>query len=148
MRPVADLAAADTLAASQHITIERLDDEALEAIGAPVTSRYCEVFWLPVIGPSALWLLRHAVMHTVDGPYTVDVDTLARSLGLGAARGIHSPLVRTLNRLVQFRCATGGWQTATWKMRTHLPALTDHRLARLPDVLRQAHDELLAGASL
>ena len=59
-----------------NFTIERLPDPLIEEHGHHVTSRYCEEFWLPTIGPSALWLLRHVSRHTETGPYVVDVEVL------------------------------------------------------------------------
>jgi hypothetical protein len=132
----------DSACSSLLVTIERLADPVLDEHGSHVTSRYCETFWLPVIGPSALWLLRHAAIHTEQGAYTVDVDTLARSIGLGGAHGAHAPIVRTLNRLDDFRGGVGGWRT-TWALRTHLPPLTARQAERLPEPLRAAHEALL-----
>ncbi|HXH58437.1 hypothetical protein [Iamia sp.] len=123
------------------ITIERLADPVIDQVGQHVTSRYCELFWLPTIGPSALWLLRHAAYHTAGGPYVVDVETLGRCLGLGDSVAKNAPLPRTLARLAVFDCAARGG--STWHLRDHLPMLPGRYQQRLPNVLQVAHDLLL-----
>lgn len=127
------------------VVIDRLADPVIEAAGQHVSSAYCETFWLPVIGPTALWLLRHAAARTADGPYAVDVEVLGKSLGVGGAYSKSSPLHRTFDRLKRFECADGGWST-TWRLRTHLPQLPRRQLVRLPDVLQRQHADLLGGA--
>ena len=37
-------------------------DPVVDAAGASLFSRYVELYWLPVLGPSALWILRRIVM--------------------------------------------------------------------------------------
>jgi hypothetical protein len=121
------------------LTITRLVDPVVEEHGYPVDSRYVECFWLPVLGPSAVWLLRHAEFHTEMGPYVVDEDVLARSIGIGVAGG--RPLRRTLERLVRFHCALGG--VDQWAVRTALPALNARMEEHLPEALRVAHREFV-----
>lgn len=123
------------------VVIEALHDAVLEAAGHHVSTLYAETFWLPVIGPTALWLLRLAARHTTDGPWTVDTEALGRSLGVGGGRhfGKASQLHRTFDRLKQFNCADGGW-TSTWRLATHVPPLTRGRIARLPESLQREHD--------
>ena len=125
------------------VTIERLVDPVVDDIGVPVTSRYCEVFWLPILGPSAMWMLRHCAYHTAGGPYVVDVDTLARSLGLGGGTGVHGPVRRTLTRLIAFHCASGG--VNRYAVRSSLGPVPRSALGRLPESLRAAHAAFVAG---
>ncbi len=127
-----------------NLTISRWADPVLEAAGMPVTSRYVEVFWLPVLGPSAIWMLRHCSYHTADGDYTVDTDTLAVRLGIGRGCGNHSPVIRTLRRLVDFGC--GHHAGTRWAVATHLPQLPGRHLRRLPEPVQLAHEHLLGTA--
>ena len=46
------------IARTDPIPVSRLDDPVVEAIGHDADSDYAETYWLPVIGPSALWALR------------------------------------------------------------------------------------------
>lgn len=123
------------------LTLTAWPDELLAEHGHPVAGRYAEVFWLPVLGPSCLWLLRHASYSTARGPYVVDAEVLARSIGL-RGHGNQSPLQRTLRRLVDFDCATGSGDR--FALRTHLGPLPERHLARLPDVLQLAHQVYVA----
>lgn len=125
---------------SDLLTFSAWDDPVVDAIGVPVGSLYVEQFWLPIIGPSATWMLRHVARHTGDGPYLVDRDTLARSLGLSGGSGRHCVVRRTLTRLVLFDCGHGG--VDTWALRRRLGPVPARRLRRLPDPLRDAHDAL------
>lgn len=126
--------------------IEAWPDQIIDDVGQHVASAYCETFWLPIIGPTALWLLRAAARHTAEGPWAVDVEALGRSLGVGGSFGRHSLLHRTFDRLKRFECADGGWST-TWRLRTHLPPLARRHLARLPEPLQRQHDVLLRGGA-
>jgi hypothetical protein len=129
-----------TASDTRTLTIEKLDDPVLDSHGQHVTSRYVEVFWLPVLGPTSLWLLRHCSFHTEHGPYTVDARTLGRSLGVGAGPGRHNPLIRSLDRLVSFHCGLRVFDR--WALRTHLGPLPQRHLNRLPEALQEAHDLL------
>ena len=58
----------------------------------PVQHQYVEMLWLPVIGPSATWLLRRMggwVLACPDG-LTVVLPELSESLGLGWSSGANS----------------------------------------------------------
>lgn len=112
-----------------------------------VRSPYVEVFWLPVIGPSALWLLRLAAIHTFRGPVTFDMVDLSQRLGLGAGIGPNSSVQRTVRRLEAFHLATwlddGSLAVARW-----LPPLSQQKVARLPETLQAAHARYLATSSV
>lgn len=129
---------------AEVVVIEALRDPVIEHAGLHVSSLYAETFWLPVIGPTALWLLRAAARHTTDGPWTVETDGLGKALGLGGSFSKHSPLHRAFDRLKRFGCADGGWST-TWRLATHLPPLPRRHLDRLPEDLQRQHALLLRG---
>ena len=110
----------------------------------PVGGRYVEACWLPILGPSALWVLRRLSAWLAVSPEGVEVSLaeLSRSIGLGAATGGHSPMVRTLVRLVEFGAASiDGDRLGVF---TALPALSSRQLHRLPPGLRACHDDALA----
>lgn len=98
-----------------------------------------ERFWLPVLGPTAILALRHFDERLAVAPdgIDVDVDDLAGTVGLGDARGHHSPARRTLRRLAGFDAAVVG--LSDLRVRSHLSELPNRHRSRLPESLRPAH---------
>lgn len=122
------------------IRIEPWDDHITAEVGHDPRSAYVERFWLSVVGPSALWLLRTMAYGFDDAPNGYDLDPLdmARVLGLGERVGRHSPMQRAIDRLCHFGLAyeRGG---VTLVVRAHVPWLDDRRVSRLPAQLRTEH---------
>ena len=116
----------------------------LEALGHDPASNYAEQFWLPVIGPSALWAHRRLTAGFLSGEhnYHLDIATLGREIGLGAGTGRNSPIVRTLTRLVDFHLA----EIADCRLGVHttLPPLTRRQAARLPAHLAERYRAVAA----
>ena len=50
------------LITSPTIVVVPWVDPVVDEAGASVFSRYVEMYWLPVLGPSALWMMRRIVM--------------------------------------------------------------------------------------
>ena len=75
-----------------EIHIEPWPDHVTAEVGHDPRSAYVERFWLGVIGPSALWLLRTFAygFDTAPQGYALDVHNVARALGLGDRVGRHS----------------------------------------------------------
>ena len=131
-----------------------LSDPLVEALGFDPRSWYVEHFWLPVIGPTCTWLLRHvaagleeaAVLAGDEGPgseerepgFSLEVEHTALALGVGGRRGRHSPFGRALSRCVAFDLARfqGGDTLAVRRM---LPPLARRHLIRLPPALQEQH---------
>lgn len=67
---------------------------------------YRRRWWLPIIGPTATLLLDHLTEHDTDTWTVHDTTDLATRLGLGRGTGLHSPLLRTLDRLTYFGLGT------------------------------------------
>ena len=108
----------------------------------PVQHQYVEMLWLPVIGPSATWLLRRMggwVLACPDG-LTVVLPELSESLGLGWSSGANSSLQRSMRRLMMFGLAR--W-TDGFEVLTMVPAASERRLARMSPGLVRAHDRML-----
>ncbi len=109
-------------------------------------SLYVETFWLPVLGPSATWLLRHLVDELEASPLGVDLglDDAARSLGLGGAGGRHSAFGRAIERCIRFglgrRLGPGGLA-----VRCTVPPVPRRHLIRLPVGLQERHREWEVG---
>jgi hypothetical protein len=80
------------------LTILPWSDPLLDTIGHDPRSSYAETFWLPVLGPTALLLLRHLATRFDDSPRGVELQVAeaSRALGVGDRDGSSSPIVRTL----------------------------------------------------
>lgn len=140
---VVPLADTVTTPPAPTVIVGRLHDPLIERISIDVTHPYVDELWLPTIGPSALWLLRHLDTRVARHGEGVEVSLaeLAEAIGVGRGIGRHAPIQRTLRRLVHFGLAT--WHH-TYKVRSHLPPLTARYLDRLSVALRHRHDALLA----
>src|SRR5579875_508945 len=116
-------------------------DPVIDRLGYDPRSAYVEHFWLPVLGPTATWLLRRLVIK-LDVYDAVDVDRaeIALSIGVGGREGRNSPFGRAVGRCVSF-------EVARWRgrdeiaVRTHLPPLPRRLLIRLPVALQELHRE-------
>ncbi|MGH9043045.1 MAG: hypothetical protein ACRDZ3_22765 [Acidimicrobiia bacterium] len=129
---------------TEIIRIRPWVDEVIDALGFDARSPYCEKFWLPSLGPTALLLMRRFAICFDEHPGGTEIDLaeLARSLGLGTATGPNAPIGRTLARLVQFDLAQeAGGDVA---VRRWLPPINRRHVRRLPTPLQRAHQEWVA----
>lgn len=121
-------------------------DPVLDVLGHDPRSWYAETFWLPTLGPTSLLLMRHLADRFERAPGGIDlpVAETAAALGLGARDGEHSPLMRSLGRLVQFdlACSDGDKSIA---VRRALPPIHRRHVRRLPAALQAQHEEWTAG---
>lgn len=128
---------------SQSITITQWKDPVVEAHGYCITDPYVEMFWLPVLGPTATWLLRRFSFGLLDQPdgVTLDIHDLARSLGVAYSPGKHNSFTRALQRCTMFGVAhqIALLPSLTVAVRTTLPSVSQRHLARLPETLQIAH---------
>jgi len=119
-------------------------DARVQRLGFDLADPYVEQCWGPVIGPSATLLLRRMpTLWTERVPATITHEELARSLGLGAGTGTNSRLVHAIDRAVRFGFATWHDEGRSLDVRLKAPGLDPHRLQRLPEWTRQAHERLL-----
>ena len=105
-------------------------------------SYYVEQYWLGIIGPTSVLLLRRiadAFDHYPEG-FEIDLSELAASLGVGGA-GRHSSMQRTLMRCAQFGLAR--MEGPGVYVRRRIPPLTARQLARLPRSVQTAHAEFV-----
>lgn len=139
-----DHPAGSATAGPTHLTVRPWWDPALAVNGYDPRSPYAERFWLPVVGPSTLLLLRRFARGLEEHPagFRVPAAETARALGLGAGTGRNAPLARTIDRACTFGLARRTAPDAL-EVRTHLPRLNPRQLHRLPGVLRDAHDHWL-----
>jgi hypothetical protein len=115
-------------------------DEVLDHLGHDPRSAYVEEYWLPVLGPSTVWLMRRLATgfeHSPEG-FDLDMGETASSLGLGDRSGRHSPFVRSINRTVQFGLAQlPGAEVLSARRR--MPPLNRQQVKRLSPTLQARH---------
>ncbi len=109
-------------------------------MGSIPCSRYVELYWLGVIGPTASFLLRRLTygLEVSPGGFTLDLAETARALGLGDRLSRNGPFRRALARLHTFELARPAG-TARVAVRTAVPPLPLRHLRRLPESLQQSH---------
>ena len=125
---------------SATLRIEPWPDPVIDSLGYDPRSWYVEQFWLPVIGPTSTWLVRHLAARLDASPAGIDieVDATAHALGLGRKSGRHSPLQRSLSRCVTFELACRR-DEGTYRVRRRIPPLPRRHLVRLPLSLQETH---------
>lgn len=127
----------DIVLASDRLGVTAWRDEVVEAHGHDPRSAYAELFWLPILGPSGLWVYRRLVtMLEATDPIRLDVDEFGLLFGLGHRAGRIAPVVHTIARLGGFglaRPATDGLA-----VRLRMGWLSRSQVARLPATLQAA----------
>lgn len=113
----------------------------------PVHSRYVETFWLPRLGPTALWVLRRLTAATRPGPTAVKLRDLAHAVGVSPATGRSAPLVTALARLASFGALTVTGDPAPADLqvgvRPALPVLSTGQLRYLTRPLLRLHQQVV-----
>jgi hypothetical protein len=116
-------------------------DREADQRGHDARGRYAELFVLPVLGPSATWLLRRLVdgLESYPDGYELDLAETAVALGLNYTPDRVGPFARALQRCVMFGYA----QTVPYGLavRSRLGNLSPRQLERLPAHLRMLHHE-------
>jgi hypothetical protein len=113
-------------------------DVVVDALGHDPRSHYVETYWLAVLGPSTTWLLRRLAFGLEAEPdgFSLDLGETARSLGLGARGGRHSPFIRALGRCIAFELAKAQGHDIL-AVRRRLPSLNRKQVLRLPESLQR-----------
>lgn len=128
-------------AAPSTLTVRPWTDPVVETVGLDPRSAYVERFWLPVLGPSTIWLLRRFVdrFDTEPTGFELDIAECAGSLGIGTHGGRNSTILRTIVRCCQFHIAHHDEHDSTLHVRRRIPPLNRSQLTRLPLVLQAEH---------
>jgi hypothetical protein len=120
-------------------------DPVADPHGVHPCSRYVELYWLGIIGPSTTWLLRRLTygLEVHGDGFDLHLPETARALGLGDKMGKNSPFRRALARLITFELARpqGPGELA---VRQHIPPLPLRHLSRLPETLQRSHRRWVA----
>lgn len=137
------LADLEALGAAAVLIIEAWDDPLVERLGYDPRSAYAERFWLPVLGPSTMFLLRHLArgLEEAPGGFACELAATARALGLGDRQGRNSPFFRTVARAVDFDAARLCGDRLV--IRRRLAPLPRRHVARLPETLQREHERFL-----
>ncbi len=125
------------------LNIEPWADDIVDQLGFDPRSSYVEKFWLGVLGPSTVWLIRHMVaeLDTQPDGYQLDLADTATAIGLRNNGGKHSPFMRALGRTCQFGLARV-MDHQTLAIRRKLPPVTQGQLRKLPTRTQAAHQQL------
>lgn len=129
------------------LTVRRWVDPVVESVGQPAMSAYVERYWLPVIGPSCMVLLRKLALDLGEAPeVTYVVEDLAASIGTPGNSPKGGPaLARTIDRLCRYRVAM--FVGDVLLVRTVLDRVPAALVRRFPESLALEHTRLMQGAS-
>ncbi len=124
------------------IVLSRWIDPLLDKLGHDPRSRYVERFWLPVLGPSTVVFLRYCADQLDDAGTTaaveIELEAVARHLGLGHKGGRNSALTRTILRSCRFGAARAG-RGNNLELRRGIPPLNRTQVNHLPKSLQTEH---------
>ncbi|MEX1216921.1 MAG: hypothetical protein WEA11_00205 [Acidimicrobiales bacterium] len=125
--------------------VETWSDPVIDLLGHDPRSAYVEKFWLPILGPSSVWLLRRLADGLDRNPNGFDLDLVdtAQSLGVGMSGGRNAPLLRTFERCCRFGAARMAGPSII-SVRRRLAPLTRSQTERLPASLRSEHEQWLS----
>ncbi len=114
-------------------------DPVIDPIGHDPRSRYVELFWLGVLGPTATLLLRRLAdgLESYPDGFELDVPDLARSLGIKLQGQRRAAFANALQRTVLFGMAQQ--HSHGLLVRRRIPPLSHRQVAQLPTDLRNAH---------
>ncbi len=124
------------------LTVTPWWDPGLAASGVDPRDTYVERFWLGVIGPSTVCLLRRFARGLEERPdgFRVGLIDTSLALGLGRGTGRNAAISRTIERAANFGLLRQQLP-GHLEVRTHLPMLPPRFVRRLPPVLRTTHAE-------
>jgi len=116
-------------------------DPVIDPIGHDPRSRYVELFWLGVLGPTATLLLRRLAdgLESYPDGFELDVPDLARGLGIKLQGQRRAAFLNALQRTVLFGMAQH--HTHGLLVRRRIPPLSHRQVQQLPDDLRRAHED-------
>ncbi len=127
---------------AELVHISTWSDPLIDRLGHDPRSGYVEKFWLSVLGPSTVWLLRHCadVLDQQPDGAQIDLAIAARRLGLGHKGGRNSPMARSILRACRFGAARAAG-SGRLEVRRRLPPLNRGQIQRLPTELQRQHQQ-------
>lgn len=117
-------------------------DQEVDVSGFDPRSHYAESFWLPILGPSTLWLLRSVASRFDVEPngFTMQLEEASASLGIRSNGGRNNAFQRSLHRLVGFNMGRT-IDEQTLEVRRVMPLLHAGQVRRLSPRLQRQHQE-------
>ena len=139
----------DSALDAERFDVIAWDDPVVRRIGFAHDHPYVETHWLPVLGPTATWLLRRLATELAGRPggLGVDASLLAASLGVARSGGGRGAFGRALQRCIMFgvvRMERAG-EVPLLAVRTHVPPLSRRQLERLAPLLASLGGDTAAG---
>ncbi len=130
----------------ESIKVSAWPDPLIDRLGHDPRSVYVEQFWLGILGPSTVWLLRHCASRLDTAPegFDLTLTDVAAALGLGHRGGHNSPLARSIMRACRFGAARAISENEL-QVRRHLAPLNRGQVERLPEHLRERHRIYIEG---
>jgi len=124
----------------ESIRVSVWTDPLVDKLGHDPRSIYVEQFWLGILGPSTVWLLRHCASRFDASPEGFDLSLadVAGALGLGHRGGRNSPLARSITRACRFGAARAAGE-GELQVRRRIAPLNRGQLEHLPEYLRERH---------
>jgi hypothetical protein len=119
-------------------------DPTLDLVGQDPRGEYLERYWLGVVGPSVVLLVRRFARGLAEHPhgFVISLSDTARAIGLSGGTSRNSQISRTVERACMFRLLRRT-SPDTLEVRTHVPLLTHRQLQRLPLAVRTSHQAWL-----
>lgn len=124
------------------IILPAVEEDSVRLMHDP-RSGYVENFWLGVIGPSSVLLMRRlaAGFDLFPEGFEIDLAETAAAIGLNPSISRNGPFIRTLDRCGQFGFTSPSPYGLAVKRR--LPSLSRRQIAKLPATLQAAHHDWL-----
>ncbi len=121
------------------VQVSAWPDPVLDRLGHDPRSGYVERYWLSILGPSCLLLLRRMAGELEQHPDGFELNTVqwASELGIGMKGGKNGPFWRSIERASRFGATQRNGSRLA--VRRRLPPLTARQVERLPVSLQEPH---------
>lgn len=131
---------------TSKLNITAWNDPVVDQLGHDPRSLYAEKFWLGILGPTTMLLLRHCAQSLEDSPQGFDLHfkAAASDLGLGRKTGRASPLARSFERACRFNVVRSLSPNAV-QVRRRMQPLNRHQVTRLSPLRQLEHDKFTEG---
>lgn len=108
----------------RRILVARWRDPMIDSAGWHATSAYVEGVWLPVLGPTATWLLRRLVAVSTGTAtfHEIDLAKLGQAVGLSFSSRRADRVLEAIGRLERFGVAVIDG-TGVLRVRHYLPSI-------------------------
>lgn len=124
-------------------------DSITDISGYDPRSAYVEMFWLPILGPSCIWLMRRLAIWLDKYPdgFEISAVSLARELGIGVRPNAHSSRISPIRKSL-IRCSDFGITyfqddsqpgSSCIYVKKRFPRISDRLQGKLNDRLKRAH---------